>query len=152
MKAKNINDGFFGMNVDIEEIIRKERKERKQMVQGVIEKLYLISFKEEKEEIRVRKILGESRGRKEIVDFLEDRKSYRDFVVVVIKRARYAFFNLKIEKSDLKALNYEKRQEILKIKFGKRFIESKVIVVNQEKTSKEVENEWQEILRQFKKS
>jgi hypothetical protein len=152
---------FKGKVIEFEgEIGDKFGEEIRKMAREMVEKLIQIRFYKreginEQDRGRVKRILEEAEKKKEIVEFLslEKNKLYRDFVVIMIKGGKYVFFNLKIKSSEIEAREYRKKQEELKMEFIRHpFIESVTLVVNPQKSDKELEKDWQKILKQLKES
>ena len=147
MKTRNKKSLSLLADNAIKRTVKREQKRENLLIKGIVENLSrLLPYVSEKEIMR--NILLESRRKGEIVDFLEDGKSYRDFVVIVIREARYAFFNLKIGSST----GYKEKRERLRKRFESRFLESKVtaVIAVKEKMKEEVEEEWKRILSEFK--
>ncbi len=158
--GEKVNESKGKVNGFEEKIGDKFGEEIRKTAREMVEKLIQIRFYKreginEQDRERVKRILEEAEEKKEIVEFLslEKNKLYRDFVVIMIKKERYIFFNLKIKSLEIEAQEDRKKQEELKIKFIRHpFIESFTLVVNPQRSDKELERDWQKILKQLKES
>ncbi len=143
--------------MDIEEILRREKEETRAVIKEMVERLSF-SLRIENdglEKLRVRKALRILKNRGEIIDFLEDRKPYRDFVVIFnseVKR-RYEHFSLKVVRTRREAQGFQNREKRIRRKIRKRkFIAPILVIVNGRIRNVQVIRKIRKIVEEKKKS
>ncbi len=143
--------------MNIEEILRREKEEMKATIKKMVERLsFSLRIENDgSEKLRVRKALRILKNRGEIIDFLEDRKPYRDFIVIIISelRKKYEYFNLKIVRTEEKAREFQVREKMIRNRLKRRkFVESIPVIVNKEVKDSKITEQIRKIIKEKKKS